>query len=147
MLIGAVAGFIVLVSLILPRRTDHRERRHRRNTLRRGRDLRSADHDAETHRGVPSRAPTPLPAMSRPPTGIDVATCRRFLTPDTTGRDRPPLGLSQAPRLGQLLGAVVPGLSEEMPRLEGFWLQHKEAGLVILGVGVRDDASTMRSRQ
>lgn len=33
----------------------------------------------------------------------------------------------------------------EMPRLEGFWLEHKADGLVVLGVGVRDSADTMRT--
>lgn len=32
-----------------------------------------------------------------------------------------------------------------MPRLEGFYLEHEPDGLVILGVGVRDSAESMRA--
>lgn len=32
-----------------------------------------------------------------------------------------------------------------MPRLEGFWLDRKADGLVILGVGVRDSPETFRA--
>ncbi|MEP6640130.1 MAG: TlpA disulfide reductase family protein, partial [Chloroflexota bacterium] len=37
-----------------------------------------------------------------------------------------------------------PAYRTEMPRLEKFWLQHNDEGLVILGVGVRDDRAIMR---
>ena len=38
-----------------------------------------------------------------------------------------------------------PACRTEMPRLEGFYLEHRDDGLVILGVGVRDSPESMRA--
>lgn len=60
----------------------------------------------------------------------------------------------EAMRLSQFRGKPVwvnfwapwcPACRTEMPRLEGFYLQHRDDGLVILGVGVRDAPETMRA--
>jgi cytochrome c biogenesis protein CcmG/thiol:disulfide interchange protein DsbE len=32
-----------------------------------------------------------------------------------------------------------------MPRIEGFWLEHQAAGLIVLGVGVRDSREAFRA--
>lgn len=81
-----------------------------------------------------------------PETGIDVGQ----LAPDFELRT--PEG--EAVRLSGFRGAPVwinfwapwcPACRTEMPRLEGFHLEHADDGLVILGVGVRDSPESMRA--
>ena len=88
-----------------------------------------------------SLAPTPVPV-----TGIDVGQ----LAPDFELRT--PEG--KAIRLSDLRGKPVwvnfwapwcPACRTEMPRLEGFYLEHADDGVVILGVGVRDSPESMRA--
>ena len=90
---------------------------------------------------VPSVSPTPVPE-----TGIDVGQ----LAPDFALRT--PEG--DTVRLAGVRGKPVwinfwapwcPACRTEMPRLEGFYLQHEADGLVILGVGVRDSPENMRA--
>lgn len=38
-----------------------------------------------------------------------------------------------------------PACRTEMPRIEGFWLEHQAAGLIVLGVGVRDSREAFRA--
>lgn len=90
---------------------------------------------------APSPPPTPVPE-----TGIDVGQ----LAPDFELRT--PEG--EAVRLSDFRGRPVwinfwapwcPACRLEMPRLEGFHLQHRGDGLVILGVGVSDSPENMRA--
>ena len=90
---------------------------------------------------APSLAPTPVPE-----TGIDVGQ----LAPEFELRT--PEG--ETIRLSDLRGKPVwvnfwapwcPACRTEMPRLEGFNLEHADNGLVILGVGVRDSPESMRA--
>lgn len=90
-----------------------------------------------------ARPPSPTPV---PETGIDVGQ----LAPDFELRT--PEG--EAVRLSQFLGRPVwvnfwapwcPACRTEMPRLEGFYLEHEGDGLVILGVGVNDSPESMRA--
>jgi len=90
-----------------------------------------------------ARPPSPTPV---PETGIDVGQ----LAPDFELRT--PEG--EHVRLSQFRGHPVwinfwapwcPACRTEMPRLEGFHLEHEGDGLVILGVGVRDSPESMRA--
>ena len=90
---------------------------------------------------APSPAPTPVPE-----TGIEVGQ----LAPDFELRT--PEG--EAVSLSDFRGKPVwvnfwapwcPACRTEMPRLEGFYLEHADDGLVILGVGVRDSPESMRA--
>lgn len=90
-----------------------------------------------------ARPPSPTPV---PETGIDVGQ----LAPDFDLRT--PEG--EAVRLSDFRGRPVwvnfwapwcPACRTEMPRLEGFYLEHEGDGLVILGVGVRDSPEGMRA--
>jgi peroxiredoxin len=38
-----------------------------------------------------------------------------------------------------------PACRTEMPRIEGFWLEHQAAGLIVLGVGVRDTREAFKA--
>ena len=89
----------------------------------------------------PSPAPTQLPV-----TGIDVGQ----LAPDF----ELPTPEGEKIRLSDFRGQPVwvnfwapwcPACRTEMPRLEGFNLEHADDGLVILGVGVRDSPESMRA--
>lgn len=89
------------------------------------------------------RPPSPTPV---PETGIDVGQ----LAPDFELRT--PEG--EAVQLSDFRGQPVwvnfwapwcPACRTEMPRLEGFYLEHRSDGLVILGVGVRDSPESMRA--
>lgn len=89
----------------------------------------------------PLPAPTPLPE-----TGIDVrqlAPSFELQTPE-----------GETLRLSDFPGKPVwvnfwapwcPACRTEMPRLEAFYLEHADDGLVILGVGVRDSPESMRA--
>jgi len=90
-----------------------------------------------------AQSPSPTPV---PETGIDVGQ----LAPDFALRT--PEG--ESIRLSDFRGQPVwvnfwapwcPACRTEMPRLEGFFLDHETDGLVILGVGVRDSPETMRA--
>jgi peroxiredoxin len=89
------------------------------------------------------RPPSPTPV---PQTGIDVGQ----LAPDFDLRS--PEG--ETIRLSDFRGRPVwinfwapwcPACRTEMPRLEGFYLEHRDDDLVILGVGVRDSPESMRA--
>lgn len=90
-----------------------------------------------------ARPPSPTPV---PETGVDVGQ----LAPDFELRT--PEG--EAVRLSDFRGRPVwinfwapwcPACRTEMPRLEGFYVEHEGDGLVILGVGVRDSPENMRA--
>ena len=89
------------------------------------------------------RPPSPTPILE---TGIDVGQ----LAPDFVLQT--PEG--DTVRLSDFRGNPVwvnfwapwcPACRTEMPRLEGFYLEHRDDGLVILGVGVRDSPESMRA--
>jgi peroxiredoxin len=89
------------------------------------------------------RPPSPTPILE---TGIDVGQ----LAPDFALQT--PEG--DTVRLSDFRGKPVwvnfwapwcPACRTEMPRLEGFYLEHRDDGLVILGVGVRDSPESMRA--
>jgi peroxiredoxin len=89
------------------------------------------------------RPPSPTPILE---TGIDVGQ----LAPDFALQT--PEG--DTLRLSDFRGKPVwvnfwapwcPACRTEMPRLEGFYLEHRDDGLVILGVGVRDSPESMRA--
>lgn len=96
-----------------------------------------------TRPSIDATAPAPTQV---PETGIDVGQ----LAPDFELRT--PEG--EAVRLSDFRGAPVwinfwapwcPACRTELPRLEGFHLDHADEGLVILGVGVRDSPESMRA--
>lgn len=142
---GAIAGLVVLLALILPFGPNPD------GDVVGGSPSHVADFSRQptatpvrTVGVVPQVTPS-LPPPTRPPTGIEVGDS----APDFSLRT--PEG--DTLHLSDYLGRPVwinfwapwcPACRTEMPRLEGFWLQHKDEGLVILGVGVRDDPATMR---
>lgn len=97
-----------------------------------------------------SSAPSPsLVAAGSSTTATRVPATPRASRTETA---RPPEG--EAVRLSKFRGRPVwlnfwatwcPACRTEMPRLEGFHLEHEGDGLVILGVGVRDSPESMRT--
>lgn len=99
-----------------------------------------------TQRATPTETAQPPSPTPIPETGIEVDQ----LAPDFELRT--PEG--EPVRLSDFRGRPVwlnfwapwcPACRTEMPRLEGFFVEHRDDGLVILGAGVRDSPASMRT--
>jgi cytochrome c biogenesis protein CcmG/thiol:disulfide interchange protein DsbE len=94
-------------------------------------------------------APTPSSTVSETPspaTGIEVGQLAPDFELQTPAGE--PVALSDFrghPVWINFWAPWCPACRTEMPRLEGFYLQRRDAGLVILGVGVRDSADSMQA--
>ncbi len=90
-----------------------------------------------------SSTPSPNPS---PATGIEVGQVAPDFELQTPAGE--PVALSDFrghPVWINFWAPWCPACRTEMPRLEGFYLQHRDADLVILGVGVRDSADSMQA--
>lgn len=110
--------------------------------------------------GSPRSAPAARGPTTPSPPRADTARPWPTLVPETgidVGQRAPDFELrtpeGEAVRLSAFRGRPVwinfwapwcPACRTEMPRLEGFHLEHEDDGLVILGVGVRDSPESMR---
>ncbi len=110
---------------------------------------------------TPGRSPRPSGRQPNPQQPAETASAAPTESPTIgldVGQRAPDFELSKVDggtiRLSDLRGHPVwinfwapwcPACRTEMPRVEGFWLEHKTDGLVVLGVGVRDTPETFRS--
>ena len=94
-------------------------------------------------RPAPKSSPSPAPTLETGVAAGQVAPEFELHTPE-----------GERVRLSDFRGRPVwinfwapwcPASRTEMPRLEGFYLEHQAEGLVILGIGVRDSADGMRA--
>jgi peroxiredoxin len=89
------------------------------------------------------RPPSPTPILE---TGIDVGQLAPDFALQTPEGDTVCLSdFRGKPVWVNFWAPWCPACRTEMPRLEGFYLEHRDDGLVILGVGVRDSPESMRA--
>jgi peroxiredoxin len=92
---------------------------------------------------VTARSPSPTPV---PETGTDVGQLAPdFDLPSPEGETMRLSDFRGRPMWINFWAPWCPACRTEMPRLEGFYLEHQDDGLVILGVGVRDSPESMRA--